>query len=213
MQEIQKLLTYEQPKLLSFNLLKRSKVSVFFDWIHFCICSLLAIFSCVCVIDLIDTRFNNTIMTGVYGLVQYFAPDVQLFADDSNITFVSKIFDIYDNEFFNDVLYHISDYDDILVEDGCIKYLSKSYSKIKSPCNGIVLSVESVENENLLAIKLDEKTVITISGKIIFGIQEGDIIYSKQILGINYNDAHLITLRIFKSGKTVNDVLQFAEWL
>lgn len=212
MQEIQKLLTYEQPKLLCFNVRRSSKTN-FFGWLHFGICSLLAVFSCVCVIDLIDTRFTNAIMTGVYGIVQYFAPDIELFSDDSNITFVSKIFNIYDDEFLNDVFYHLSDYDDILMGDGYIKYSSKTYSKIKSPCNGTVLSVEWVDNENMLVIKIDEKTVITISGKIIFGVEEGDIIYSKQILGINYNNDHLITLRIYKNGNTIDDVLQFSEWL
>lgn len=213
MQEIQELLTYEEPKLLYFNACKPNKIKIFFNWVYFGVCSILAVLSGICVIDLVNTPFTNSIMNAVYGVVEFFAPEIELFADDSNITFVSKIFDIYSEDFFNEVLYHIADCDSMIVSEDCIKYLSKTYVRIKSPCNGMVSSIDFVDNESMIVIKLDENTAITISGKIIFGVKEGNIIYPKQLIGLNYDGDYLITLRIYKNGKLVNDILQFAEWL
>ena len=90
------LLTYNEPLLLTFSSAeKESKVKSVFSKIgqvfYRITVGTCAVLSSLCLIDMIDSPLTDGVMTGIYAVADYFAPDLELFDNNTRLGFVSKI--------------------------------------------------------------------------------------------------------------------------
>lgn len=219
--KVQLLLTYNEPQNTQkqtvfekyFAAFKGYALS-FLKILYFPVCAIAGMLCCIFVIDTIKTPVTNAVMVYVNGFFDFLSPDANLFADSSDISFVSKLLRIYDEVDLNfENFSHIVAYDEIDETPDGLVYTAYSVVKVLAPCDAIVNSIDKVDGETILSLKIDEKTFAVISGKIIFGLQEGSLVARGSIIGVNCGDSYPITFKVYKNGKLVQNLLTEFEWI
>lgn len=186
----------------------RHKVAVFFDFVHTFVCVIMCLCSALCLIDCAHTPFSERIMNGVYGVVDFFAPERHILTDDSHNGFVSKMLSLNAEVIGYEGISHIVHYTDIQMSGGQVIYDQPISSVVMSPCQAKVGLVDIIDGSNFLQLNISDSVIITISGKVIFGVQEGDIIHKNQKIGLLYSQIQPIVMQVFRDGVLIDDIEQ-----
>lgn len=203
------LLTYTEPQLLTFpeKSFKTPWWRKIFNYIYSTVTGVVAVLVGLCVIDSIDTTLTKGVMTGVYAVVDFFAPDLQLFDDSTKLGFVSKIFQT-DYRYISDTgkVYHIVDSDPPVCENGVLIYTTEGAGKIYAPADSIVKSVDFVDDEQIVALDIGGKVIVKIESKLVFGVTEGQYISANSMIG-SYAGSQTIKVSFYDDGVLLADPL------
>lgn len=203
------MLIYTEPKLLTFPERKFKTVwwKKVLNWIYSTVTGVVAVLVGLCVIDSIDTPLTNGMMTGVYAVVDFFAPDLELFDDSTKLGFVSKMFQA-DYRYISETgkVYHIIDGDAPKCENGILIYTTEGAGKIFAPADSIVKSVDFVDDEQIVALDIGGKIVVKIESKLVFGVSEGQYISANSMIG-TYAGSQTIKVSFYDDGELIIDPL------
>lgn len=207
------LLTYTEPKLLTFPEKEFKTVwwKKVLNWIYSTVTGVVAVLVGLCVIDSIDTRLTNGMMTGVYAVVDFFAPDLELFDDSTKLGFVSKMFQT-DYRYISETgkVYHIIDGDAPKCENGVLIYTTEGAGKIFAPADSIVKSVDFVDDEQIVALDIGGKVIVKIESKLVFGVSEGQYISANSMIG-TYAGSQTIKVSFYDDGELIIDPLTWEK--
>ena len=207
------LLTYTEPKLLTFPEKEFKTVwwKKVLNWIYSTVTGVVAVLVGLCVIDSIDTPLTNGMMTGVYAVVDFFAPDLELFDDSTKLGFVSKMFQT-DYRYISETgkVYHIIDGDAPKCENGVLIYTTEGAGKIFAPADSIVKSVDFVDDEQIVALDIGGKVIVKIESKLVFGVSEGQYISANSMIG-TYAGSQTIKVSFYDDGELIIDPLTWEK--
>lgn len=207
------LLTYTEPKLLTYNASKLRDPwwKKIFNLIYSAVTGTIAVLIGLCVIDSIKTPLTKGIMTGVYAVADFFAPDLELFDDSTKLGFVSKLFQTdYRYIATTGKVYHIIDGEMPICEDGVLIYTTEGAGKIYSPADSIVKGVDFVNDEQILALDIGGKIVVKIESKLVFGVVEGQFISAGSMIG-SYAGSQTIKMSFYDNGELIADPLAYEK--
>lgn len=203
------LLTYTEPKLLTYPEIgfKTPWWRKILNFIYSAVTGVVVVLIGLCVIDSINTPLTNEMMTGVYAVVDFFAPDLQLFDDSTKLGFVSKIFQT-DYRYISATgkVNHLIYGEAPTCENGVLTYSTEGAGKIYAPADCIVKSVDFVNDEQIIALDIGGKIIVKIESKLVFGVSEGQYISANSMIG-SYAGSQTIRVSFYDDGTLIADPL------
>lgn len=214
------LLTYNEPLLLTFSSEeKESKVKSVFSKIgqvfYRITVGTCAVLSSLCLIDMIDSPLTDGVMTGIYAVADYFAPDLELFDNNTRLGFVSKIMNS-DFRYMGECqgVQHIIESCQPQCQDGDIIYITSGAGRIVAPADCLVKSIDNVAEITYVSMSIGDDMIVAIESDIPMGVSVGQYVSRGSLIG-SFAGSHKVKMTFYRKGEKVADPIKDKDinWL